>query len=737
MELVGISKQVYESKYKYETDTCIDDTWRRVAKAIAAVEATHSNRVLWEDKFYDMLYNFKVLPGGRITAGAGTKHQFLLNCAVLGVKDSIESIYDTIKRSAVLAKSNYGTGFDFSTLRPKNSPLSRGGISSGPVSFMRVFDTSSSVIETGGGRRAASIGILRVDHPDIFEFIDAKRQEGVLTQFNISVAVTNEFMTAVKEDKSIPLHWDGEVYDIVKARDIYSKLAYSAFMYNDPGIIFVDEINKYNNGYYMYDLKATNPCGEIPLPEDGVCDLGSINLTRFIRNPFTTDAIFDVKEYVDTIHTLVRFLDNVLDASEYPYPEMKIRAQGDRRIGLCPVAGLGSALAMLQMPYDSPDALEWVESVCKLARDEAYLASINLAKEKGPFPNYQEDYYLQADFVKGLAPGILKGIKKNGIRNLALLTAPPLGTGSLIAKNISNGIEPIFALEYTRYVRQPDQSKKPELVEDYAWGIWKSFNMISGDEFLKNKPDYFKTAMEIDPIDHIKMQAVIQKHIDGSISKTANLPSTYKMEDYEKLLWFAYESGLKGFTTFREGSREGVLVVTPQKKDPETDVQSFKLTEKIGEALVNPGPVKRPRKLTGNTYQIPESDGKHGYCTINQFEGKPWEVFISSSGKYSEWYAAIGRLASRIMRKTGDVQGIIEELKEIGGENGYFTPEYGYMQSKPQHLGFILEEFVNELNPETKESPVAKGLCPQCQENEVVKEGGCEKCLSCGWSKCG
>jgi len=735
MELKGLAKQVYESKYKYETDEGIVDTWSRVAFSIASAERDDLKDI-WSHRFFNMLDKFKVLPGGRITAGAGTKHPFLLNCCVEPITDSIEGIYEAIKRAAVLAKSNYGTGFDFSVLRPKNAPLSVGGIASGPVSFMRIFDTSGSVIETGGGRRAASIGVLRVDHPDIFEFIDAKRQEGVLTQFNISVGITNKFMHAVEADLPFDLVWKGNVYETVRARDIYNKLVHSGFMYNDPGLLFIDEVNKYNNGSYMYSIAATNPCGEIPLPPHGVCDLGSINLTRFISAPFTDNAVLKMDELKITIHNLVRFLDNVLDVSEYPFEENRVRAQGDRRLGLCGIAGLGSALAMLRTPYDSERAIVIADGISEFVRDEAYRASIELAKEKGPFPNFNRDMYCDQAFIRTLPQDIRDDIRKYGIRNIALLTVPPVGTGSLLAGNISNGLEPIFALEYTRNVRNADQTKRQELVEDYAWGIWKNFNMMDSETAKNHIPDYFKTAMEISPEDHIKMQATIQKYIDGSISKTANLPADYTQEAYEKLLWTAYRSGLKGFTTFREGSREAVLVATPKEGNKPA-------TETVEESSNKVVPItSRPRVLDGKTYQIKEEGNHRTYCTLNYIEDngvkKPWEVFLYSSSRHSEWYAAIGRLASRIMRKTGDVEAVIQELMEIGGDSGYLTQEYGYVTSKPMHIAKIIEEFVNGLNAthDTASGPTFT-KCSQCGEISYYKGGGCGKCTECGFSECG
>lgn len=733
MQLKGLSEEIWKKKYKHETDNNIQDTWMRVATAVASVE---SDPEVWRQEFYNLLEGFKFIPGGRITAGAGTLNNYLLNCAVLPVGDSIDDIYETIKQSAKLAKSNYGVGFCFSDIRPKDDVLSKGGTASGPVSFMKVFDASGSVIQTGGARRAAQIGILRVDHPDIFEFIDAKRQPGVLTQFNISVGITKKFINAVKTDSLFDLVFRGKVYKTVKAKEIWNKLIYSGYHYNDPGIFFIDEVNEFNNGYYMYDIAATNPCGEIPLPPYGVCDLGSLNLTQFVLDPFAdyTNWLdnFDWNAYTDSVIVATRFLDNVLTLSDYPIQEMKERAQGDRRIGLCAVGGLGSFLAMMKVPYDSPLALEIAESIQEHATKTAYIASIDLAEEKGAFPNYNAEKFIEANFVKRLGLDITHSGKllTTGIRNLALITIPPIGTGSILAKYISNGLEPLFMVEYNRNVRQPDGSNRVEPVEDYAWGLWKKDRQLdSFGNYIGLTPDYFKTAMEISPKAHVDMQATLQFWIDGSISKTANIPADYSIEEYENLFFYAIEMGCKGFTTFRDGTREGVLVAR--------DAKEGVLTSPVSAAE----PVKtiRPRVLDGKTYQIKEENNHRTYCTINYIEEngtkKPWEIFLFSSSRNHEFYSAIGRLSSRIMRKTGDYQSVIDELKEIGGDNGYLTPEYGFVQSKSQHIGFILEEFVASLhNGTAKEVELLE--CPDCHEISYTKEGGCGKCLSCGYSTC-
>jgi len=735
-QLEGLQKEIFEKKYRHSETETIKGMWKRVATSVASVESAGKK---WTEEFEALLSDFKFIPGGRVSAGAGTKNNYLLNCAVLPIEDSIDGIYEAIKKAAVLAKCNYGVGFDFSTIRPHNDGVSRGGTASGPVSFMRVFDTSGAIIETGGGRRAAAIGVLRVDHPDIFEFIEAKRETGVLTQFNISVGITQAFLEAIKAGSTFDLTFGGKVYRTVKAKEIWDKLVSSAYNFNDPGLLMVDEVNKYNNGYYLYEIGTTNPCGEIPLPPFGVCDLGNLNLTKYVLEPFAHYSglltNFNTEAYKYDIHTAVRFLDNILDVSEYPYEEIAKRAQGDRRIGLNGVAGFGSFLALLRVPYDSPEAVEIASTLQYWCMCEVYLASINLAKEKGAFPNFDADQYLKAEFVQKLPPHIKEGIKRYGIRNLALLTIPPVGTGSLLAGNISNGLEPIFALEYSRKVRQVDQSLKDEAVEDYAWKLYKQT-----PEYLSSKagtapPVFFSTSREISPEAHINVQAAFQEYIDGSISKTVNMPEATTLKDYENVLWYAIEKGCKGFTSFREGTREGVLSTKDDKKDKPS-------TPNLEEPIKAKEPKKkRARILAGKTYKITDDKGNL-YITINDITEKsktrPFEIFINSNGEnseYAQWYKAIGKLMSAVMRRTDDCSFLIKDLQGIFGSNGYFA-DGRFVQSQPQMVGNILEEHIRSLHPEEAKD-VKYTKCPECGEHTYYKEGGCGKCLSCGYSSCG
>ena len=458
-----------------------------------------------------------------------------------------------------------------------------------------------------------------------------------------------------------------------------------------------------------------------------------MNLTKFVKEPFAEIAWednFEWEAFSQTIRLGVRFLDNVLEVSEYPYPEMKERAQGDRRIGLCAVAGLGSALAMLRIPYGSLDALDVASTLQQRATDVAYGESTNLAEEKGAFLTFETARFLESNFVaENLLQSAQQEIKAKGIRNIALLTIPPVGTGSLLAGNISNGLEPIFALEYDRRVRQPDGSTKTEPVEDCAWRLWKQHSGLTEKDPI---PDFFTTSREIAPEAHVDMQATLQKYIDGSISKTANIPESFTLQEYEALMWHAIDSGVKGFTTFREGTREGVLETRKEEKPAKPKEEKLKAKEPKK---------KRPRVLSGKTYKIADDLGNL-YVTINNIEeaGKtrPFEIFIESNSEtaslHAEWYKAISKLMSAVMRRTDDPSFMVKDLQSIYAPKGYFS-DGQYMQSKPQMIGNILEEHLRDLAGEAKKTTYTK--CPECGEVAFSKEGGCGSCKSCGFSQCG
>jgi ribonucleoside-diphosphate reductase alpha chain len=646
-----------------------------------------------------------------------------------------------------MSKCNYGAGLNFAPVRPKDYPLSGGGSASGVVSFMNVFDAWIETIKSGGeGRRGALISLLPVWHVDIFEYIDAKRQPGKLTNFNISVGITEEFIRAVKADDWFQLKWNGVVQKEVKAKDIWNKLVESGFTNNDPGLFMLDEVNKYNNLYYLYELDSVNPCGEIPLPSGnpdkdgiaktagGVCDLGNANVTKMIIEPFADYTNwrenFDWGKFDTVIRYAVRFLDNVLDVSDYPYEDLGASAKRDRRIGLNVLAGIGSALAMLKVEYGSKLSIDIVSEIQKAGTIIAYDESCNLAIEKGSFESFDAELFCAANFIKKLPQELQDKIRKTGIRNCSLMTIPPVGTGSILAGNISSGIEPIFSLQYDRKVRQADDTFIVESVEDYAWRLWKKMfplhalsTDLNGNIFI---PDYFKTSMQISPYAHIDVQAAAQYWIDGSISKTINCSEDTTLEEYNKILWYAIDKGIKGITTYVAGTREAILTDTTT---PKVEINPVEVISKASVPVS-----KRPRKLKGETYQIPEGDGNHTYCTINSHNNKPWEIFFNASGENYEWFAAIGRLASRLMRKTNDVQAVIDELKQIKG-NGFLTQEFGYVESKPMLVGLLLEEFNNDMTGTKKE--IIGSKCPECGQMTLIAEGGCKHCTSCGYDKCG
>lgn len=462
-----ISKVIWHSKYRWqnngdEPEGSIAASWRRVARALAALELKDKQK--WEEIFFSSLCQFKFLPGGRILANAGTAHRAtLFNCFVMGqIEDSMDGIFDALKEGALTMQYGGGVGYDFSSLRPKGSVAkSTGRIASGPVSFMRIWNTMCDTILTFGARRGAMMSTLRCDHPDIEDFISAKQKPGELNHFNLSVLITDEFIRAVRENKQWELVFPqrGEqcsaVYKSVSARGLWDKILRTTYEYSEPGVLFIDQINRFNNLSYCENISATNPCGEIPLPPYGACDLGSLNLTQFIADPFTENARFEWDELKRQIPICVRLLDNVIEASQFPLKEQREQAYKTRRIGLG-VTGLADALVMLSLHYGSQEARLWASEVMKVICHGAYEASIELAKEKGAFPYFEKDRYLKSRFIKTLPDSIITKIEKFGIRNSHLLAIAPTGTISLLANNISSGIEPIFSLEYSRNILQEE-----------------------------------------------------------------------------------------------------------------------------------------------------------------------------------------------------------------------------------------------------------------------------------------
>ena len=570
-----ISRHIWETRYRYDRpgspEGGIDDTWQRVAGALADVEPRDRDR--WRERFHGLLEDFKFLPGGRILAGAGTSHRVtLFNCFVMGtIPDSLPGILDALKEGALTMQQGGGVGYDFSTLRPEGSEApATGTIASGPVSFMRIWDSTCATLLSTGARRGAMMGTLRCDHPDIETFVDAKRDRGELRHFNISVLVSDAFMAAVDEDADWPLVFPaaaeegsrpGRVYRTVKAGELWERIMRAAYDCAEPGVLFIDRINTGNNLGWREHISATNPCGEIPLPPYGACDLGAMNLTRFVRDGFELGAHMDTAALDEAVAIAVRMLDNVIDASDFPLPAQQEQARGSRRIGLG-ITGLADALLMLGLRYDSEGARTVAADAMRTICHGAYRASVSIAREKGCFPFFDADRYVETPFVCSLPAELREEIRSLGIRNSHLTAIAPTGTISLLANAVSNGIEPIFAARYRRAVLNASSGTQEFDIEDDACRQWR---ITRGDDGL---PPSFVDASGIAPRDHLAMQAALQPYVDGAISKTVNVPRDIDFAAFRSLYTDAYGMGLKGVTAFRPNSVTGAVVTMP---GPETD----------------------------------------------------------------------------------------------------------------------------------------------------------------------
>lgn len=584
-ELTPISRYIWQTKYQLvdggvAVDQDIPATWRRVASALARIEGEQRSK--YEARFFQLLENFRFLPGGRILAGAGSGHQVtLFNCFVMGeIDDSIDGIFDALKQGAITMQQGGGVGYDFSSLRPQGVQAHRvGTIASGPISFMRIWDSMCATILSTGARRGAMMATLRCDHPDIEAFIDAKRDPRELRHFNLSVLVSDDFMTAVERDETWPLMfplladdvaeanaeiveraWPGRrgqvpcrIYRRVRARALWDRLMRATYDYAEPGVLFIDRINRLNTLSYREQITATNPCGEIPLPPYGACDLGAINLTRFVEAPFTAQAKINLESIAEYATQAVRFLDNVIDTSQFPIPEQRAQAQGSRRIGLG-LTGLADMLIMLGMHYDSNAARAIAAEVMRTICYSAYRASIVLAGEKGPFPFFDRDQYLQAEFVRALPVELRNGIAHQGIRNSHLTAIAPTGTISLLANNVSSGIEPVYSFYSRRRILVDNGCYQEFSVEDDAHRRW---NTLYPQHAL---PDYFVNAAQLSPMAHLTMQAALQPYVDNAISKTITVPETYDFDAFRDLYHQAYKLGLKGCTSFRSNPVTGSIL---------------------------------------------------------------------------------------------------------------------------------------------------------------------------------
>jgi len=740
VKLTNNAMKVLEKRYlrKDEKGKVIetpDEMFKRVAHNIALADENYGGDVnKTEKEFYEIMSNLYFLPNSPTLMNAGTSIQQLSACFVLPVEDSMDKIFETLKHTALIHQSGGGTGFSFSKIRPKGDIVkSTGGIASGPVSFMKVFNSATDVIKQGGRRRGANMGILRVDHPDIMEFITCKEDPKELTNFNISVAVTDEFMEKAMK---------GEEYDLINPRtkkpvkklnaaEVFNKIVEEAWKSGEPGLVFIDEINRHNPTPHIGQIEATNPCGEQPLLPYESCNLGSINLARFVKN-----GEIDWKKLKDVTWKAVHFLDNVIDMNKYPIPQIKKMTLANRKIGLG-VMGFADMLIQLNIPYDSNEALELGEKIMSFIQKEAKQASIELGKERGSFPNFKGSIY---------------DGKYEAMRNATVTTIAPTGSISIIA-GCSSGIEPLFAISFVRNVL--DEEDRLYEINPYFEKIAKEMGFFSQElmrkiadnngsvQGIEEVPEevqrIFVTALDISPEWHVRMQAAFQKYVDNATSKTINLRQDATVEDVKKAYMLAYQLKCKGITVYRYGSRPEQVISAKE--------------ERVAEPL---SPRPRPPVVRGVTRKIATGCGNL-YVTMNEDEHGLFEVFArlgKAGGCADAQLEAVGRLVSLCLRSGIKPEDIIKQLKAIRCPNPLLA-RGGPILSCPDAIAKAIEDHIKgkevfeparldyfeKREKETRESvqvtekaPV--GVCPDCG-SPLVYEEGCRICKQCGYSSCG
>ena len=702
---------------------CSGGVARHIAKAERLYDSD-ADLAAVEEKFYTLMTDLKFLPNSPTLMNAGRRIGQLAACFVLPVEDSMEAIFDTLKNAAIIHKSGGGTGFSFSRLRPKNSMVgTTGGVASGPVSFMKIFNTATEQVKQGGTRRGANMAILRVDHPDIMEFIYCKQRNDELNNFNISVGLTDAFMEAVRS---------GGTYDLIDPRtrqvtatlnadEVYTALVRQAWQNGDPGIVFLDRINRDNPTPHLGEMESTNPCGEQPLLPMEACNLGSINLARCVHNE-DGRTVIDYDELRRVVHGSVHFLDNTIDMSQYPLAAIDAMVKSNRKVGLG-VMGFADLLFQLGIAYNSEAALEVAEKLMDFVQTEAHAASQALAEVRGAFPSYESSTY--------------KAQGKPPQRNATLTTIAPTGTLSIIA-NCSSGIEPLFALSFVRTVMDNDKLTEVnphfeaaartgafysnELMETVA----RSGSIAALDGILDSVKEVYVTAHDVSPEWHIRMQAAFQKYTDNAVSKTVNLPNDATEADVRKIYDLAHSLNCKGVTTYRDGSKDNQVLSTSATSGT---------TESVLAAVR-----ERPETLEGFTTKIRTGLGQL-YVTVTEFHGQPFEVFatIGKSGRSTTAKTeAIGRLVSLALRSGVEVHAIVEQLKGIGGEHPIFQKD-GLVLSIPDAIARVLERRYLKTDTERTSrngNSLIGAVCPECGQT-ISFEEGCQKCHFCGFTKCG
>lgn len=817
VKLDNIREKVFLDRYalKDEDGSLLEHTpeemWRRVARGISENEKK-KDRKKWEEAFYNVMSDFKFVPGGRILSGAGTGYQVTyFNCFVIpSPKDSRGAILDSLKQLVEIQARAGGVGLNLSSLRPRGARVKKvNGTSSGPINWATLFSVAThDIVQQGGSRRGATMLMLHDWHPDVEEFITVKQDLTKINGANLSVCVSDGFMEAVKADADWDLvypelsdpeydeKWDGDilgwkalgkkvvVYKTVKARELWDLICTAAWRSAEPGLHFLERSNKRSNTWYFEKLVATNPCGEQPLGPWAVCNLGAMNLSAYVHDASLSDekaGWFDYKTFGNDVKVAMRLLDNVIDQTYYFFPENKQCAMDIRRTGLG-IMGLGDALIKMQLPYGSEKSLPVIEKIFKTLRDNAYEASSDMAVEKGTFPKFDREKYLQGYHIKALAPALRQKIAKQGIRNAVLLTVAPTGTTSLVS-GVSSGIEPVYEFSFKRRWRGGEEVMYHPLFKE-----WRETHPDA------ERPNYFVSANDLTPIEHTKVQAVAQQYIDSSISKTVNAPNAHTVEDVKSLYMMAYDMGLKGITYMRDGSRMGVLERIDEKK---------KVEEKPAEPMLPMMTIRpRPTKLNGTTYQTDTPLGKT-YITINHTEdGEPFEVFIVIGKVGSDLRAMADALAlmisinlrqNSVLTPRERVRSIVEKLAGIGGSksigfgaNRVRSLPDAIARVLSQHFDFVVNGRVIDRQPMTVPVPAeaptngetltnekANGhatngmqlfaqataqpaeqlslavkaeahanttnlfdICPECGAASFAYEEGCKKCYGCGYSEC-
>lgn len=797
MNLQGISQKVFLDRYslKDKAGNPIEKTptemWHRVAKGVAAIEPK-AKRPEWEEKFYSALKDFKYVPGGRILAGAGTGYDVTFyNCYVIpSPKDSRGGILETLKQMVEIMAHGGGVGINLSSLRPRGARVEKvNGFSSGPCNWGELFSVATKdIIQQGGTRRGALMLMLWDWHPDVEEFITVKQDLLRINGANLSVCVSDSFMEAVEhdadwqllypdvKDPDYDMLWDGDIFawrelgkkvkvvKTVRAREIWDLIATASWRSAEPGVVFMERYNKWNNNWYWNRINCVNPCGEEGLPPWGVCNLGSVNLSALVvqQNGFKEAGVFNYEVLTEVVKTAVRFQDNIVDADQYLFEGIRaMQLNGERRIGVGTM-GLGDALIKMHVRYGSSESLQIIDKIYKTIRDAAYEASVEIAAEKGPFPKFDEKLYPQGKFIQQLPEKLRHKIVENGIRNSILLMQAPTGTTSLVVGTTS-GIEPVYEFEFVRRDRLGEHTIRHPLYQ-----AWVNEQGLSEDELKTVKrPDYFVGANNLSPEDHVRVQAVIQQYVDASISKTVNAPNSHTVEDVKKVYNLAYKLGLKGIAYMRDGSRPGVLSRKEDKKKEETHKEEPAQTVST---LPMYEIMPRPMVVMGATYQIDTPVGS-AFITINIDEhGNPFEVFVNVGKAGSDVFAmaeGLGRMISLCLRMNSALDGkqklqkIIEALEGIGGARSlgfgdnkirslpdaiakafmkHFTRQVAQSAPSPQPTAEKIAtsgEQANVLSTTLEVSKNSFDLCPTCGVASFAYEEGCKKCYSCGYSECG